>query len=391
MTTKQERIEIRTDLFNRVKRAVIKVGTGVLTHDHKSAASVITHLARQISWLMDEGRQVILVSSGAIGLGVIKVGLRERPTDIPHKQAAAAAGQPSLMHAYEKAFGRYRKKVAQILLTRDDLCNRRRHLNARNTLNVLLDWGILPIVNENDTVVVNELKFGDNDNLAAMITHLMDAQMLVNLTDIDGFYDKDPHVHKDASLVPLISKIDRRVEQTACDIPGALGTGGMSSKVQTAKKVITSGIPMVIASGLKPNILKSLFQGKDVGTVFLPGRQKMTCRKCWIAFTLKEKGAIRVDRGAARAICKQGRSLLPIGIMDVDGEFREGDMVGCLDPDGTAFARGLVNYKASDIRKVMGLKTSQIRKRLGHKHYDEVIHRDNLVITLDETEDPLCQ
>lgn len=391
MTTKQERIEIRTELFNRVKRAVIKVGTGVLTHDQKPAASVITHLARQISWLMDEGRQVILVSSGAIGLGVIKVGLRERPTDIPHKQAAAAAGQPSLMHAYEKAFGRYGKKVAQVLLTRDDLCNRRRHLNARNTLNVLLDWGILPIVNENDTVVVNELKFGDNDNLAAMITHLMDAQMLVNLTDIDGFYDKDPHVHKDASLVPLISKIDRTVEQTACDIPGALGTGGMSSKVQTAKKVTTSGIPMVIASGLKSNILKNLFQGKDVGTLFLPGRQKMACRKCWIAFTLKEKGAIRVDRGAARAICKQGRSLLPIGIMDVDGEFREGDMVGCLDPDGTAFAKGLVNYKASDIRKVMGLKTSQIRKRLGHKHYDEVIHRDNLVITLDETEDPLCQ
>jgi glutamate 5-kinase len=390
MSATRERIQIRKDLFDRVKRTVIKVGTGVLTHDRDLSMKVINHLAREISWLMDQGREVILVSSGAIGSGVRRMGLAQRPTDIPRKQAVAAVGQPRLMLAYEKAFGRYDKTVAQILLTRDDLCHRKRHLNARNTLNVLINWKILPIINENDTVVVDELKFGDNDNLAAMMTHLMNAQILINLTDIDGLYDKDPQVHKEATLVPLVSRIDRAMERAACDIPGALGTGGMCSKVQTARKVTTGGIPMVIASGLKPNVLKSLFQGKDVGTLFLPRRQKMTSRKCWIAFTLKEKGAIKVDRGAARAICKQGKSLLPIGIIDVEGDFREGDMVCCLDPDGVAFARGLVNYKASDIKKLMGLKTSQIEKQLGHKHYDEVVHRDNLVMTLDETEEPIC-
>jgi glutamate 5-kinase len=391
MTSRTERIQIRKDLFGRVKRAVIKVGTGVLTLDQDLNMSVIRRLAREISWLMDQGHEVILVSSGAIGSGVKKMGITQRPTDIPRKQAAAAVGQPSLMLAYEKAFGRYEKRVAQVLLTRDDLCNRKRHLNARNTLNVLLDWQVLPIVNENDTVVVDELKFGDNDNLSAMITHLMDAQVLISLTDIDGLYDKDPRVHRDASLIPLVSKIDRALERAACDIPGTFGMGGMSSKVETAKKVATSGVPMVIASGLKPHILKHLFQGKDIGTLFLSKGERISSRKCWIAFTLKAKGVIKVDTGAARAICEQGRSLLPIGITDVEGDFGEGAMVHCINPDGVHFARGLVNYGASDIRKLMGLKTSQIEKRLGHKHYDEVIHRDNLVMTLDETQEGACQ
>jgi glutamate 5-kinase len=391
MTARQERIQIRKELFGGVKRAVIKVGTGVLTRNHDLSVRIVSRLAREVSGLMDQGRQVLLVSSGAIGSGMKKVGIKDRPKDIPHKQAVAAVGQSRLMLEYEKAFARHKKKVAQILLTRDDLCNRRRYLNARNTLNVLLDWKIVPIINENDTVVVEELKFGDNDNLSAMITHLMDAQALIILTDIDGLYDKDPRVHRDASLTPLVSRIDRAMERAARDIPGPLGTGGMLSKVQTARKVTTGGIPMVIASGLKPNILKSIFEGKDEGTLFLPRTQKMTSRKCWIAFTLKAKGAIKVDGGAARAICKQGKSLLPIGITGVDGEFREGAMVRCLDPDGVSFARGLVNYKASDIRKVMRLKTNQIEQRLGYKHYDEVIHRDNLVITLDDKEGPICQ
>ncbi len=384
MTSRQEHLQIRKNLFDRIRRAVIKVGTGVLTHDQGLNATVIRRLAREVSMLMDQGRQVILVSSGAIVSGMKKVGMAERPSDIPHKQAVAAIGQSRLMLEYEKSFARYQKKAAQILLTRDDLCNRRRYLNARNTINVLLDWKIVPIVNENDTVVVEELKFGDNDNLSAMITHLMDAQILINLTDIDGFYDKDPRGHKNALLIPLVSRIDRGMEKAACDIPGAFGMGGMSSKIQTAKKVTTSGIPMVIASGLKANILKRLFEGRDVGTLFLPGREKMGSRKCWIAFTLKAKGAIRVDRGAAKAIRKQGRSLLPIGILNVEGDFGVGAAVSCIDPDGVPFARGLVNYKATDVRKLMGLKTSQIEQRLGYKHYDEVIHRDNLVITIDD-------
>ena len=381
---RQERLQIRRDLFDGIRRAVIKVGTGVLTHDQGLNARVIRRLAREVSMLMDQGRQVILVSSGAIVSGMKKVGMAERPSDIPHKQAVAAIGQSRLMLEYEKSFARYQKKAAQILLTRDDLCNRRRYLNARNTINVLLDWKIVPIVNENDTVVVEELKFGDNDNLSAMITHLMDAQILINLTDIDGFYDKDPRDHKNALLIPLVSRIDRAMEKAACDIPGAFGMGGMSSKIRTAKKVTTSGIPMVMASGLKANILKRLFEGRDVGTLFLPGREKMGSRKCWIAFTLKANGAIRVDRGAAKAIRKQGRSLLPIGILNVEGDFGVGAAVSCIDPDGVPFARGLVNYKATDVRKLMGLKTSQIEQRLGYKHYDEVIHRDNLVITIDD-------
>jgi glutamate 5-kinase len=391
MTSREKRLQIRRDLFSRVRRTVVKVGSGVLTHDDGFNTRVIKRLAREISALMDQGHQVILVSSGAIASGMKKMDMAVRPADIPHKQAVAAIGQPRLMLEYEKSFAHYQKKAAQILLTRDDLSNRRRYLNARNTINVLLDWSIVPIINENDTVVVEELKFGDNDNLSAMITHLMDAQMLINLTDIDGFYDKDPGSHKDALLIPLVSRIDRAMEKAALDIPGAFGMGGMSSKLQTAKKVTMSGIPMVIASGLKANILKRLFDGKDVGTLFLPRRQRMGSRKCWIGFTLKAKGTIKVDKGAAKAMFKQGRSLLPIGILDVEGDFGVGAAVSCIDPDGVPFARGLVNYTASDIRKLMGVKTDQIEQRLGYKHYDEVIHRDNLVITVDDKGGPICQ
>ena len=381
----------RRHLFDTAERVVVKVGTGVLTYSRDPKVNTIRQLVRDISWLIDQGRQVILVSSGAIGLGVGKVRLQAKPTDIPQKQAAAAVGQPSLILAYEEAFSRHGKKVAQILLTRDDLCNRRRYLNARNTLNVLLDWAIVPIVNENDTVVVDELKFGDNDNLSAMITHLMDAQVLISLTDIDGFYDKDPHLHADARLYPLVFDISASMEQAARDIPGALGTGGMSSKLRTAKKVTTGGVPMVIASGLKPNTLRDIFTGKAVGTLFMPAARKMPRRKCWIAFTLKEKGAIKVDKGATEAICRQGKSLLPIGITHVEGNFSEGAMVSCLDHEDIPFAKGLVNYKASDIRKLQGLRTNQIESVLGHKYYDEVIHRDNLVITRGATEEPPCQ
>jgi len=295
------------------------------------------------------------------------------------------------MLEYEKAFARHGKNAAQILLTRDDLCNRKRYLNARNTINVLLDWNIVPIINENDTVVVDELKFGDNDNLAAMMTHLMDAQILINLTDIDGFYDKNPALNDDAVFMPLVSKIDRSMEKAATDIPGAFGMGGMLSKIRTAKKVTQSGIPMVIANGLKPNVLGKLFQGRDLGTLFIPGTERMHSRKCWIAFTLKEEGRIMVDKGAAGAIRKHGKSLLPIGILDVEGDFRAGAAVSCVDPDGVSFAQGLVNYGASEIRILKGLKTSQIEKALGHKDYDEVIHRDNLVITAGDREEPLCQ
>lgn len=374
-------IHLRKEIISRVRRVVVKVGSGVLTKDFDLNTEVVNQLAGDICRLLQEkGVEVLLVSSGAIASGLKKVGLTRHPNDIPKKQATAAVGQGRLIMEYEKAFERHRRKAAQVLLTMDDLSNRRRYLNARNTLYTLLSWDIIPVINENDTVVVNEIKFGDNDTLAAMITHLMDADLLINLTDIDGLYDKDPRVNSDARLFPLVTTIDRTLEKAACKIPGAVGTGGMYSKVQAAKKVTISGIPMIIANGLVSGVLRKIFEGEEIGTLFLPGKQRMTSRKCWIAFTLKPKGVITVDQGARRAIVEQGKSLLPAGVLDVKGNFGIGDPVKCVDVDQKPIATGLVNYTAADIRAMMGLKTDQIEERLGYKYYDEVIHRDNLVV-----------
>lgn len=372
---------MREEIISRVRRVVVKVGSGVLTKDLDLNTEIINRLAGEICWLIQtKGVEVLLVSSGAIASGLKKVGLSSQPADIPKKQATAAVGQSRLIMEYEKAFERCGQKVAQILLTMDDLSNRRRYLNARNTLYTLLGWDIVPIINENDTVVVKEIKFGDNDTLSAMITHLMDADLLINLTDIDGLHDKDPRVNPDATLFPLVRTIDRTLEKAACKIPGAVGTGGMYSKVQAAKKVTLSGIPMIIANGLVPDVLKRIFEAQEIGTLFLPRKERMTSRKCWIAFTLKPKGVITVDQGARRAIVKQGKSLLPAGIVDVQGTFGIGAPVQCVDSNKKPIATGLVNYTSADIRKMMGLKTGQIEKQLGYKYYDEVIHRDNLVL-----------
>ncbi len=372
---------MRKEIISRVRRVVVKVGSGVLTKDLDLNTELVNRLAGEICWLIQKKDvEVLLVSSGAIASGLKKVGLAHYPADIPKKQAIAAVGQSRLIMEYEKAFERCGQKVAQVLLTMDDLSNRRRYLNARNTLYTLLGWDIVPIINENDTVVVKEIKFGDNDTLSAMITHLMDADLLINLTDIDGLHDKDPRVNSDATLFPLISTIDRTIEKAACKIPGAVGTGGMYSKIQAAKKVTISGIPMIIANGLVPDVLKRIFEAQEIGTLFLPRKEKMTSRKRWIAFTLKSKGVITVDQGAQRAIVEQGKSLLPAGIIDVQGTFGIGAPVQCMDSNKKPIATGLVNYPSADIRKMMGLKTGQIEKRLGYKYYDEVIHRDNLVL-----------
>jgi glutamate 5-kinase len=316
--------------------------------------------------------------------GIKKIGLSKRPDEIPKRQAIAAVGQAGLIMEYEKSFARYNKKVAQILLTSDDLVNRKRYLNARNTLCTLLSWQVIPIINENDTVVVEEIKFGDNDNLAAMITLLMDADILINLTDIDGLYTKDPRKHQDAELISVVTTIKKDIEKYATDIPGPLGTGGMLSKIIAAKKVTAAGIPMLIAGGEKHDILIKLFAGKEQGTFFIPKKEKLANRKCWIAFTLKPKGTIMIDDGAASAILKSGKSLLPSGIVRVDGEFSVGAAVEFRrESNNEILGTGLVNYCASDIRKIMGLKSGKIKKYLGHKSYDEVIHRDNLAITCD--------
>jgi glutamate 5-kinase len=372
------------DQYDRppVKRLVVKVGSNVLTARHGLNMETIFSLSRQISLLMDQGLEVVLVTSGAMAAGIRKIRLDKRPDEIPKRQAIAAVGQPGLMLAYEMAFGQHERKVAQILLTGEDLCSRKRYLNARNTLNVLLSWRIVPIINENDTVAVESIQFGDNDNLSAMIALLMDADLLINLTDIDGLYDRDPRAYPEANLVPNVSTIGKDIERWAGAIPGALGTGGMSSKIKAARKVTSAGIPMIIAGGSKPDILLRLIGGETHGTFFVPKPRKLACRKCWIAFNLKPAGALFIDQGAARAIVDRGKSLLPSGITGVDGEFGVGAAVACKTVENLTVGIGLVNYSAADIRAIKGLKTTQIQDLLGSKPYDEVIHRDNLAITV---------
>jgi len=369
--------------FARARRVVVKIGSNVLTQNNGLNLNACRSITRQACRLIDDGREVILVSSGAMASGVKKIGLRARPDELPKRQAVAAVGQAGLIREYEKAFSRFDKKVAQILLTSEDLSSRKRYLNARNTLYTLLSWQVVPVINENDTVSVEEIKLGDNDNLAAMITLLMDADILINLTDIEGLFNKDPRIHSDAELIPIVTAITRSTEQYASELPGALGTGGMISKIRAARKVNSAGVPMVIAKGDQPNILIKLFSGKALGTYFVPGEQKLASRKCWIAFSLKPVGSIKIDDGAAHAILKNGKSLLPSGIIDVEADFSIGAPVEFRNRKNEILGIGLVNYSAADIRKIMGLKSNQIKAALGHKAYDEVIHRDNLAITWD--------
>jgi glutamate 5-kinase len=365
----------------KAKRVVVKVGSGVLTRDLGLDLDIIASIARQLSALMDMKKEMILVSSGAVASGVKKIGLPKRPSKMPEKQAVAAIGQAGLILEYEKAFSKHGKHVAQILLTDEDLSNRERYLNARNTMGTLLEWGVLPIINENDTVAVAEIKFGDNDSLSARVALLMEADLLINLTDIDGLYDKDPRHFPDAKRITELSSITRHIEELAGGIPGALGTGGMLTKIKAAKKMIASGIPMIIASGKDPSILDDLFQGKDKGTFFRPKLQRLGSRKSWIAFNSKPKGSVFLDDGAAEALRNKGKSLLPSGITQVLGEFRMGAPVEIKDGAGIVIGVGLVNYSSADIDVIKGLKTRDIEVRLGHKEYDEVIHRDNLVLT----------
>ena len=369
--------------LGRAKRVVVKIGSNVLTQNNGLNLKAIQSITRQICRLIDDGREVILVSSGAMASGVKKVGLPKRPDELPKRQAVAAVGQAGLIMEYEKSFGRFHKKVAQILLTSEDLSSRKRYLNARNTLYTLLGWQVVPIINENDTVSVEEIKLGDNDNLAAMITLLMEADILINLTDIEGLFNKDPRIHPDAELIPMVTTITKSTEQYASEIPGALGTGGMISKIRAARKVNSAGVPMVIAKGDEPNILIKLFSDGAHGTFFVPRKEKLASRKCWIAFSLKPQGAVKIDDGAANAILKNGKSLLPSGIVAVEADFNIGAAVEFKNRKNEILGIGLANYSAADIRKIMGLKSKQIKAVLGHKAYDEVIHRDNLAITCD--------
>lgn len=372
----------KKSILSKARRVVIKVGSAVLTSPGGGLDQRrIEQLAGEIVSIMDGRREVVLVSSGAIAAGLAKLGLKKtKGMPLPLKQAAAAVGQSGLMWMYEKTFGAHGKKVAQVLLTREDLSNRSRFLNARNTLHTLLEYGVIPVINENDTVAVDEIKFGDNDNLSGMVVQLTDADLLIILSDIEGLYTADPRLHPAARFIPVVEKITAEMERGAGDALTGVGTGGMRSKIMAAKKVGAYGVPMVILNGKKAGMLAALFDGRETGTLFLPRPEKMDSRKHWIAYTAASKGGIVVDDGGRDALVHKGKSLLPGGVVSVEGTFKVGDCVNCLDLRGTVFARGLTKYSSAELDRIRGLKTSQIEPVLGHKDYDEVIHRDDLVI-----------
>ena len=371
----------RRERMAGAKRIVVKIGsTLVSSAKHGLNEKRIGDLAREVTDLKRGGREIVIVSSGAIISGMEKLGLSERPKSIPIKQAAAAVGQSRLMWVYEKTFAAFGEKVAQILLTHDDLSNRGRFLNARNTLMALLQFGVIPIINENDTVAVEELKFGDNDRLAGMVAHLLDANLLVILSDVDGLFTKDPRLFSDAVPIPLVREVTAAVLAHAGGASTEEGTGGMYYKMLTAKRVAEYGVGTLILNGTVPSILTRAFGDDEIGTEILPAVARLSSRKHWIAYTLKAKGRLHLDAGAVDAVKRRGKSLLPSGVIRVDGKFDPGDAVSCLDAEGKEFAKGLVNFSSIEIDKIKRAKTAQIREILGRKDYDEIIHRDNLVL-----------
>lgn len=385
MEKKDTYAERRKDYLKKVKKIVIKIGSAVLTDNGVLNRSTVQRLSDDIARLKKKGYQIALVSSGAIASGVGKLGLSRKPETIPQKQAVAAIGQGSLIYAYEEAFQAHGLLVAQLLLTREDLTHRQRYLNAHNTLITLLEWGIIPIINENDTVAVEEIKFGDNDNLSALIAHLIESDLLIILTDTDGLYDRDPREDPNARLIPFIERVEPKIIEYTSTYAGDWGLGGMRSKLLAAQKVTAGGIPVIIAGGRREGTLVDLLQGKPLGTFFLPQQPILSRKKQWIAFTLKPKGDVVVDDGARKALLEKGKSLLPSGILAVEGRFGIGACVRIVDWQGKILGKGLVNYPSSDIMKILGAKTSEIAKRLTYKYADEVIHRDNMVITGDKS------
>ncbi|MBM4283824.1 MAG: glutamate 5-kinase [Deltaproteobacteria bacterium] len=366
--------------LQKARRLVLKLGSAVLTAPDGLNLPLIQRLVAEIAALRSADRHIVMVSSGAVAAGLRKLGLSEKPTGIPQQQAVAAVGQGALMQTYEEAFAAHGLKVAQILLTHDDLAARGRFLNARNTLFTLLNWGVVPIINENDTVATDELKFGDNDNLAALICNLAEADLLIILTNTEGLYARDPREDPAAPLLRQVDLADPRFMEAAGKKPGALGRGGMVSKLQAVKKAAAAGVPSLIANGLTPGVLAKIFAGEEVGTLFLPHGHKLKSRQYWLAYNVSPEGAILVDSGAREALVRLGRSLLPAGILEVFGGFRKGAPVNLMDIEGQTFAVGLTNYSSRDINRIRGKKTQEIAQALGHKDYDEVIHRDNLVI-----------
>jgi len=380
--------DFRKMLVPKTKLFVVKIGSAVITGEDGLDLQIIDQLVEDIAHEIENGRKAIIVTSGAIASGKHRLGIKGLLSSMPEKQAAAAIGQGRLMRVYSTTFGKHGVFVGQMLLTASDLTrDRKRYLNIRHTILTLLDWKVVPIINENDTVAVEEIKFGDNDNLAAMIAQLVHVDLVINLTNTEGLYTQNPRKVEKASLISLVKGVKEDTQYVATEETSDVGTGGMKSKIIAARKVVTAGIPYIIANGRKPKILRDIFLGKEVGTLFQPLKEHLNSRKAWIAFTLKPQGALIIDDGAAEALLHKGRSLLPSGIVGVEGNFLPGDSVLCLDTAGKTIARGLVSYGSSEVKKIMGIKSRQIGEVLGRKDYDEIIHRNNMVTISDSHEE----
>ncbi len=373
MNTRQE--------LAKTRRWVVKIGSALLTNDGRGLnLEGIGEWVEQMAALRREGVELVLVSSGAVAEGMSRLGWAERPSALHELQAAAAVGQMGLVQAYESRFHQHGMHTAQILLTHDDLSNRRRYLNARSTLRTLLSLGVVPVVNENDTVVTDEIKFGDNDTLGALVANLIEADVLVILTDQQGMFDKDPRQHPDARFLHQVQASEPSLEAMAGAKGGSLGRGGMLTKVRAARLAARSGAATVIAAGREAGALRRIRAGESVGTLFLPDQEPLAARKRWLAGHLQMRGRLVLDAGAVRVLREQGRSLLAVGVKAVEGDFQRGEMVACVDEEGGEVARGLVNYGAAETRRILGLPSGRFQEVLGYVDEPELIHRDNLML-----------
>ncbi len=370
----------KREKFSRAKRWVIKVGSALLTDDGRGLdADLINNLATQMAALRERGCEVVLVSSGAVAAGMVRLGWSRRPRALHDLQAAAAVGQMGLVQSYESAFQRYGLHTAQVLLGHDDISARDRYLNARNTLTTLLGLGVVPVVNENDTVVTDEIRFGDNDTLAAMVANLIDADALLILTDQQGLFEADPRTHPDAALVKSISSSALELEAMAGG-GGSLGRGGMLTKVRAAKMAARSGADTLIAHGKEPDVITRVAAAEELGTWLQAGQVPLAARKQWLAGLVRSSGSLVLDEGAVKVLSESGRSLLAVGVKAIQGDFARGDVVICVDSDGREIARGLVNYSSSEAYRLIGHGTDKIEALLGYQGEPELIHRDNMVV-----------
>jgi len=369
----------RQAIIGDPRRLVVKIGSAVLTTVRGTLNyRRIRHLADQICAICDQGRETIVVSSGAIAAGVVELGLDARPSTMPELQASAAVGQSRLIHTYNESFRRHGRHVGQVLLSREDMEDRGRFLNTRNTLRSLVSLGCVPIINENDTVCVEEIRYGDNDFLAAHLAALILADLVILLTTVDGLFEADERGRR--RVVPIVERVSEEVLGLDDGRTSRSGVGGMGSKLRAASIITKAGVPVIVASGRRRNVLTEILAGEDVGTLFLPASRRMASRKRWIGFTARPRGQIVVDDGARRAVIERGKSLLASGVRAVRGQFAQGDVVALMLEGGKPFARGLTNYSSAELSRIQGCHTREIEARLGYKDHDEVVHRDYLVV-----------